>query len=69
MKISTNTPLYEGKPRWIDFNAGVLAQDELMDTVAPRFIDYVLSVASGELVNNEKNGYRELAIFKQGVTL
>ena len=69
MKISTNTPLYEGKPRWIDFNAGVLAQDELMDTVAPRFIDYVLSVASGEPVNNEKNGYRELAIFKQGVTL
>ena len=69
MKISTNTPLYEGKPRWIDFNAGVLAQDELMDTVAPRFIDYVLAVASGEPVNNEKNGYRELAIFKQGVTL
>lgn len=69
MKISTNTPLYEGKPRWIDFNAGVLAQDELMDTVAPRFIDYVLAVASGQPVNNEKNGYRELAIFKQGVTL
>ena len=69
MKISTNTPLYEGKPRWIDFNAGVLAQDELMDTVVPRFIDYVLSVASGQPVNNEKNGYRELAIFKQGVTL
>ena len=68
-KISTNTPLWENKPNWIDFNAGVLAQDELMDTVAPRFIDYVLSVASGEPVNNEKNGYREIAIFKQGVTL
>ncbi|MBP5675715.1 MAG: altronate dehydratase [Bacteroidales bacterium] len=68
-KISTNTPLWENKPNWIDFNAGVLAQDELMDTVAPRFIDYVLAVASGEPVNNEKNGYRELAIFKQGVTL
>ena len=68
-KISTNTPLWVNKPNWIDFNAGVLAQDELMDTVAPRFIDYVLAVASGEPVNNEKNGYRELAIFKQGVTL
>ena len=69
MKISTNTPLYEAKPTWIDFNAGVLAQDEAMDSVAPRFIDYVLAVASGESVNNEKHGIREIAIFKQGVTL
>ncbi len=69
MKISTNTPLAQGKPQWIDFNAGVLAQDETMDSVAGRFIDYVLSVASGEAVNNERNGYREIAIFKQGVTL
>ena len=69
MKIATNTPLAEGKPTWIDFNAGVLAQNETMDQVAPRFIDYVLSVASGEPVNNEKHGIREIAIFKQGVTL
>ena len=69
MKISTNTPLAENKPGWIDFNAGVLAQDETMDTVAARFRDYVLLVASGETVNNEKNGYREIAIFKTGVTL
>ena len=69
MKISTNTPLATNKPGWIDFNAGVLAQDESMDSVAARFIDFVLAAASGEPVNNEKNGYREIAIFKQGVTL
>ncbi len=69
MKISTNTPLSQAKPTWIDFNAGVLAQDEVMASVAPRFIDYVLSVASGEPVNNEKHGIREIAIFKTGVTL
>ena len=69
MKISTNTPLYEAKPGWIDFNAGVLAQDEPMSEVAPRFIEAVLAAASGEPVNNEKNGYREIAIFKSGVTL
>ena len=68
-KISTNTPLWENKPNWIDFNAGVLAQDQVMADVAPRFIDFVLSVASGQPVNNEKSGYREIAIFKQGVTL
>ena len=69
MKISTNTPLAEGKPAWIDFNAGVLAQDSPMEEVAARFTEYVLSVASGEPVNNEKHGIREIAIFKQGVTL
>ena len=69
MKISTNTPLFEKKGNWIDFNAGVLAQGEPMTDVSARFIDYVLSVASGEPVNNEKNGWREIAIFKSGVTL
>jgi altronate hydrolase len=69
MKISTNTPLFEKKGSWIDFNAGVLAQGESMTDVSARFIDYVLSVASGAPVNNEKNGWREIAIFKSGVTL
>ena len=69
MKISTNTPLAENKPGWIDFNAGVLAQDETMEQTSARFRDYVLAVASGQQVNNEKNGYREIAIFKTGVTL
>lgn len=69
MKISTNTALAEAKPTWIDFNAGVLAQGEPMEAVAGRFTDYVLAVASGESVNNEKHGIREIAIFKQGVTL
>ena len=69
MKISTNTPLAEGKPGWIDFNAGVLAQDEAMPAVAARFIEAVLAAASGEPVRAEQNGYREIAIFKSGVTL
>jgi altronate hydrolase len=69
MKISTNTPLFEKKPGWIDFNAGTIVQNESIDTVNERFIAYVLQVASGELVNNEKKNYREIAIFKTGVTL
>lgn len=69
MKISTNTPLYEKKPGWIDFNAGTIVQNESIDTVNDRFVDYILKVASGELVNNEKKNYREIAIFKTGVTL
>ena len=69
MKISTNTPLYEHKPGWIDFNAGVIVQDSSMDECAEAFRDYVLRVASGESVNSERSGYREIAIFKTGVTL
>lgn len=68
MKISTNTPLSETKPHWIDFNAGVLLEKE-SDIVLNDFIDYIIQVASGELVNNEKNDFREIAIFKTGVTL
>ena len=40
-----------------------------METTCRRFIDYVIQVASGEQVNNEKKNYREIAIFKNGVTL
>ena len=69
MKISTNSTLYKRKGSWIDFNAGVIAEDEPMEVTCKRFIDYVLSVASGEQVNNEKHGFREIAIFKTGVTL
>ena len=70
MKISTNSNLYNNKPKWIDFNAGVLVQGETMENLSEKFIDYIIKVASGEeLVNNEKNGYREIAIFKNGVTL
>jgi altronate hydrolase len=40
-----------------------------MQELVPEFIDKVLSVASGEPAKNEANGYREIAIFKNGVTL
>ena len=69
MKISTNTTLYNNKPTWIDFNAGVIVDGEPMEETCKRFINYMIQVASGELVNNEKKGYREIAIFKTGVTL
>lgn len=69
MKISTNTPLYNRKGTWIDFNAGTIVENESIEEVKERFIDYLIKVASGELVNNEKKNYREISIFKTGVTL
>lgn len=69
MKISTNSSIYKLKPHWIDFDAGELVTGKSMEVLEDEFIDYVIEVASGEYVNNEKNRFREIAIFKTGVTL
>ena len=69
MKISSNSTLARRKPGWIDFNAGTIAEDEPVDAVSGRFIEFVLQVAEGMPVQSEKNGIREIAIFKKGVTL
>lgn len=69
MKISTNSTLFRNKPNWIDFNAGQLVEGCPMKDVLNDFIDKIISVANGEPSQNEKNGYREISIFKNGVTL
>ena len=68
-KISTNSRLASSKPGWIDFNAGTILDGRPVASVDDDFIDFVLSVASGEKTCNEKSGYSEIAIFKTGVTL
>lgn len=69
VKVSTNSNLFNNKPGWIDFNAGSLVEGESMDSLAERFIDFIIEVASGKETNNERKNYREIAIFKTGVTL
>lgn len=70
VKISTNTPLYERKKNWIDYNAGRLVEGVSMDELKQDFFEYVLRVASGEeKTKNEQNGFKEIAIFKDGVIL
>lgn len=69
VKISSNTALWERKRNWIDFDAGVLLKDDDKDALAQKLMDYCLSVASGEKVQSEVNGYHDMAIFKTGVTL
>ena len=69
MKIATNPTLAKNKPNWVDFSAGQLVEGRTMQEIVPEFIDKVLAVASGEKARNEENGYREISIFKNGVTL
>ena len=69
MKIATNPELAQRKKNWIDFSAGQLLEGRTMQELLPEFIDKILRIASGELAKNEENDYREISIFKNGVTL
>ncbi|TCW62463.1 altronate dehydratase family protein [Treponema sp. J25] len=72
VKIASNTALAEKKPHWIDFDAGRLldlpGREERIN-LENEFYRLVLEVASGRPTKNEINGYREIAILKDGVTL
>ncbi|MFV0366530.1 MAG: UxaA family hydrolase [Mangrovibacterium sp.] len=69
MKISTNTPLFEKKSNWIDFNAGRIVEDQTIEECLVDFIDYLKAVAEGEALKHELSGFKEIAIFKTGITL
>lgn len=66
VKISTNTALCKRKPGWIDFDAGRIIEGQ---DVTDELIDLVIETASGKETKNEISGYREISIFKDGVTL
>ncbi|MBR3943023.1 MAG: altronate dehydratase [Clostridia bacterium] len=66
VKIATNSILATKKANWIDFDASAMLDGN--DPTEDLF-KYVLSVASGEQTKNEINGYEEISIFKDGVTL
>ncbi len=68
VKIASNSDLAARKPGWIDFDAGqVLA--ESMDDAATALLDRITTIASGAATAAERNGEREIAIWKRGVTL
>ncbi|MCF2949586.1 altronate dehydratase family protein [Paraglaciecola aquimarina] len=69
LKIATNSELANKKTRWIDFDAGKLVTDTSMQTLLDEFIDLLVRSCSGEPVKNELNDIREVAIWKNGVTL
>ncbi|ONI38462.1 altronate hydrolase [Candidatus Epulonipiscium fishelsonii] len=70
IKISSNTSLFEKHSKWIDFNAGTIADNvETIDESGERLLEFVLEVASGKHTKTEISGYREISIFKGGVVL
>jgi altronate hydrolase len=70
VKISTNTPLAEKKKNWIDLNAGkAIEDDSSISKMGEELYDLVIDIASGKKCKAEINGFHDIAIFKQGVTL
>ena len=69
VKIATNHPLAQKKHEWIDFDAARLL-DEPGDRVRDSLLELICDICSGrKQTKNEQNCYREIAIFKDGVTL
>ncbi|MGQ1784741.1 UxaA family hydrolase [Saccharicrinis sp. GN24d3] len=70
MKIATNTTLFNHKSNWMDFNAGGLVDgDKTMDELRKEFTSYLIDIANGKKLKHEITKFKEIAIFKSGVTL
>jgi altronate hydrolase len=69
LKISTNTRLYNKKKNWMDFNAGRLIEGVSMEQLRQELFREVIQVAEGKKLRHEINQFREMAIFKTGVTV
>lgn len=70
VKISSNSELAKKKSAWIDFDAGRLLTGTKMSDLSKEFFDYIIDIASGtKRAKSETLDKRDLAIFKDGVTL
>ncbi len=69
MKIFTNSRLVEKKSNWIDFNAGILLDSDEPDRVTDELMNKIVATANGGKLRHEAAGAKEIAIFKNGVTL
>ncbi|MDB5720322.1 MAG: altronate hydrolase, partial [Alphaproteobacteria bacterium] len=68
LKIYSNSELARRKSGWIDFDAGQVL-DHGLEPSADALADRIAAIASGEESAAERNGEREIAIWKRGVTL
>ena len=65
VKISSNKKIFRDKPHWIDFDASGMTEGDC----SGELLELILETANGKQTKNEKNNYREIAIWKNGVTL
>jgi altronate hydrolase len=71
IKISSNTALYNRMPDIIDINAGTIIEgEETIEQCGERILDYVIKVASGEVVVNAvRLNQDDFIPWKRGISL
>lgn len=71
LKISSNTILYNKMKDIIDINTGTIIEgEETIEQAGERILDYVIKVASGEVIaKSVKNGQDDFIPWKRGVSL
>jgi altronate hydrolase len=71
IKISSNTQLYRKMSDIIDINTGTIIEgEETIEQAGERILDYVIKVASGEIVaKSVQNGQDDFIPWKRGVSL
>jgi altronate hydrolase len=69
VKISTNSDLYNRKHNWIDLDAGRLVSGTTKETLTEELLSLVIDVASGKSAKAEEIQFKDIVIFKRGVTV
>ncbi len=70
VKIASNTNLATRKKHWIDYDAGnLLRLDKTQEQCVEEFFELIIDIASGKATKNELNQFKEISIWKGGVTL
>ncbi len=70
LKVATNSALFEKKRAWMDFNAGRLLEGERLEELERELYDMVIATAEGRYAaSNERAGFYQIALLRDGVTL
>lgn len=70
MKIATNSALYDRKREWMDFDAGTLLKGADLEEKEQELFELVIAAAEGRYaVSNERCGFYQIGILRDGVTL
>ena len=70
LKMATNTALFEHKRSWMDFNAGDLIEGADIEKKESELFEMIIATAEGRYrASNERSGFYQIGILRDGVTL
>lgn len=70
LKVATNSSIYSRKKAWMDFNAGALIEGADLADMEQKLYNLVIATAEGRYdASNERAGFYQIGILRDGVTL